>query len=130
MNVLRNVTIIGHGCFKKCTNLESVTFENGSELKKIGEEAFYETNINKITIPKSVNLIEDRCFKKCNKLESVAFELGSELKKIGEEAFYETNINKITIPKSVKLIGKNCFKSYTDPKTIKIKDEPKSQKGV
>ena len=83
MNVLRNVTIIGHGCFKKCTNLESVTFENGSELKKIGEEAFY-----------------------------------------------ETNINKITIPKSVKLIGKNCFKSYTDPKTIKIKDEPKSQKGV
>ena len=52
-----SVTNIDTDAFLYCSNLESVTFESGSQLTSIGNYAFKFTNIASITIPNSVTSI-------------------------------------------------------------------------
>ena len=109
----KNITVIGTNCFRRCSELERVTFEAGSRLKRIGRSAFfYCKDLKEIAIPASVEEIGDGCFEKCVNLERVTFEAGSRLKRIGERAFYGCkDLKEIAIPASVEVIGKKCFDS-------------------
>ncbi|MGL5308901.1 MAG: leucine-rich repeat domain-containing protein, partial [Metamycoplasmataceae bacterium] len=81
-NVLRSIEIpekvssIAFGSFFRATNLTSVTFQAGSQLKIIAQEAFRLTNLSSIILPTSV--IE-----------------------IGIQAFMDTSITTLAIPDGV-----------------------------
>lgn len=87
----KNVKTIAGGAFYACKNMTSITFQSGSKLEKIGEEAFSDcTKLKKITLTSKV------------------------IKSIGEDAFY--GIHKkavIRVPgskkaKYKKLLGKKA----------------------
>ncbi|NLA33395.1 MAG: leucine-rich repeat domain-containing protein [Tenericutes bacterium] len=72
------------GPFMGCSNLTNVYLP--STLKKIGNNAFFYTNIQKINLPYG-------------------------LKEIGPQAFYNINLTNITIPSTVKKIGEGTYNS-------------------
>lgn len=99
-----SVTEIGLAAFKGCTSLETVTFEKGSQLKKIAGAYYFPRNydlesyrnnyygafanctaLTTITIPASVETIELAAFQGCSSLQSVKFESNSLLSVIGGE---------------------------------------------
>ena len=57
------VTSIGDECFKGCLTLTSIQLPQN--LKSIGDNAFYQTNISTITIPEGVTSIGNECFNWC-----------------------------------------------------------------
>ena len=86
-----SVETIGNTAFSDCSSLATVTFEKGSRLKTIGNNAYYRcTSLTSIEIPASVETIEKKAFKGCSKLTTVTFEKGSQLKIIG--GGFDTNV--------------------------------------
>jgi hypothetical protein len=75
--------ILAPSCFKG-SNLQSITFESGSRLWRIGESAFQGSELWYIEIPSSVRAI-------------------------GASAFAETALMSIIIPQSVEELGAECF---------------------
>ena len=117
----KDVTSIGVWAFSRCTNLESVTFAEGSQLESIGEDAFNSTVLSSIEIPASVTSIGEYAFSSCYNLESVTFAEGSHLESIGDEAFSDCDyLTSITIPASVTSIGDGAFQNCSNLTSITI----------
>jgi hypothetical protein len=100
---------ISKGCFFGCDFLRDIVFETGSKLKEIGRDAFRNTKLRAIRIPRSVENIEEFCFYGCKSLSELVFESGSELKKIGDYAFCKSGLRAIRIPRNIENIGIFCF---------------------
>ena len=67
-----SVTEIAENAFYTCTGLTSVTFAEGSQLKTIGNEAFYAANqLETLTIPEGVTSIGNHAFTATNKLQTI-----------------------------------------------------------
>lgn len=67
-----SVTEIADKAFYTCTGLTSVTFAEGSQLKTIGNEAFYAANqLESLTIPEGVTSIGQYAFAAMNKLQTI-----------------------------------------------------------
>lgn len=111
-----NVETIEDGAFAFYTALTNVTFEQGSQLKTIGETnslvllGTFEgcTSLTDIEIPASVEKIGSSAFQGCTTLTTVTFEKGSQLNAIDYGAFSDC-ISLKTIDMStctkVKTIG-------------------------
>ncbi len=83
----KDITEIGNYAFAYATNIESVTFEEGSKLEKIGAAAFlYMVYTTEVDIPESVTFIGNLSFAYCSRL------------------------NKVIIPQNVTLIYPQSFK--------------------
>jgi len=118
----KNVTAIGNSAFNLCTNLETVTFAQDSQLKTIGSDAFSMCNKLKsiTTIPASVISIGNQAFA-FTALETVTFAQDSQLQTIGERAFSGClELKSITIPASVTSIGTTAFGACTNLETVTI----------
>ena len=86
-----------------------MTFEEGSQLESLGNNAFSGTAITEITIPVGVQSL-DNTFASCSNLAKVTFEEGSQLESIGNQAFSACGkLTEISIPISVTSIGNNAF---------------------
>ena len=114
------VTSIGVEAFYNCTNLEEVTFAEGSQLETIGDAAFSGCkSLSSIKIPASVSSIGDSAFQNCTNLKEVTFAEGSQLKTIGDWAFaWCENLSSIEIPASVTSIGRYAFHSCSGLKMV------------
>ena len=119
-----SVETIGNTAFWGCSSLATVTFEKGSRLKTIGNNAYYRcTSLTSIEIPASVETIEKKAFMHCSSLATVTFEKGSQLKTIAGDsydgAFSDcTALTSIEIPASVETIEATAFKRCSKLTTV------------
>lgn len=97
------------------SRLSSVILPNG--VTSIGEFAFYNcSNLTSVTIPDTVTEIDDYAFEWCEKLSEIT--LPDSVLKLGSGAFYNCNIISMHIPADVTDIGNGLFK-YCD-KLVKV----------
>ena len=119
-----SVETIGNTAFSDCSSLATVTFEKGSRLKTIGNNAYYRcTSLTSIEIPASVETIEKKAFMHCSSLATVTFEKGSQMKTIAGDsydgAFSDcTALTSIEIPASVETIEATAFKRCSKLTTV------------
>ena len=93
-----SVQIIQDKVFYGFTTIMKVRFEEGSQLEKIGEEAFANSSLQSIEIPKSVSQLGAGCFKDCRNLSTLKFEDPSKLVKLEGDIFSGTALKTINIP--------------------------------
>ncbi len=68
----KDITVIGNYAFAYANNIESVTFEEGSKLEKIGAAAFlYMVYTTEVEIPETVTNIGNLSFAYCSRLVNV-----------------------------------------------------------
>jgi hypothetical protein len=137
-----SITAIGNYAFWYYnTNLTTVTFAENSQLKTIGDMAFYNcTSLANMTIPEGVTFIGNAAFSSCSNLASITLPVTT----IGEDAFSGCNnietvtfidgsstsignwfsglssITAVYIPASVTEIGGYAFRNCTGLTTITI----------
>ena len=100
-----NVTKILNHAFQNRKSLQSVTFEENSQLEEICKFAFDGcNNLSEIRLPKSVKILEKSAFSNCDKLSNFSIETDSKLVKIGENIFPYSNITELFIPDSLEEI--------------------------
>jgi uncharacterized repeat protein (TIGR02543 family) len=67
-----HVVNIGEYTFGKSYKLESLSFEDNSQLEYLGYGAFYESSVlSEVALPNSLKTIESCAFYKCNSLQSI-----------------------------------------------------------
>ena len=62
MQIPASVQSIGKDAFSGCRSLQRVTFAEGSQLREIGNCAFYKTGLTEVQIPVSVQSIGEGAF--------------------------------------------------------------------
>ena len=87
VKIPKSVITICSLCFRSCSSLKHVEFEQGSELKTIKDGAFLNTGCINIVFPKSLEYLGVRCFAKCEDLMFVELEANSRLKVIDRGCF-------------------------------------------
>ena len=104
-----SVTEIGQNAFYHCTELKTVEFEEGSQLKALGDGVFVDCkNLETVELPSGITKIGAGAFATCGSLKE--FTIPANVETIGETAFALCEkLEKITIPKSVKKIGQAAF---------------------
>lgn len=83
--VPKTVTEIASGAFKGTQGLNTVEFEEGSVLTRIGNGAFADCGITHITLPESIKLIESFAFDHCSNLTEI--KLPKNLQEVQKGAF-------------------------------------------
>ncbi|MBR4156340.1 MAG: leucine-rich repeat protein [Bacteroidales bacterium] len=125
LNIPNSVIYVGNYAFHLCNKFTSLTFEENSNLKTIGDHAFagkygYYDNYNmsfnnELKIPNSVTSIGQRAFDYCTNFTGLTFEENSNLQTIGDYAFagyssYPMGFTgELKIPNSVTSIGQKAF---------------------
>ncbi len=103
------VTYIAEDAFYQCSNLKSV--EIPESVVGIGDWAFSETDLQKVSIPASVEKIGQGAFCRCTKLEEVRLFNG--VQEICRAAFAETALKEIILPNSIIVVGEAAFNNCT-----------------
>jgi hypothetical protein len=114
--IRKEIKVIDDFCFEGCQSLQQIFFEEGTQLQRIGKNAFHNTSLTSIQIPSTVTCIDDQCFYECHHLCEVAFEFPSHLQVIDSAlqnqpygVFAETSIRSIRIPAKVECIKSLAF---------------------
>ena len=89
-------------------------------IKEIGEEAFYGTSIENITIPSTVEKIGNYAFHNCNNLKTVTLNEG--LKWIARGAFNGTSIESIEMTSTVEKIERFVFYDCKNLRTVTLNE--------
>ena len=108
VNIPNTVTTLADKAFYSCGSLTSVTFDEGCQVKTIGDYAFGSAKVlPSITIPEGVESIGNSCFFACYKLESIS--LPSTLKSIGKSCFYKCGLTSVNLPAGLTSLGDKAF---------------------
>ena len=98
--------IIYNSAFLNCAALDSVSIP--SSVWSIGSNAFSNTALRNVVLPKSLTTIETGLFNECTKLESVV--IPASVTSIGNNAFYWCeSLTSVTLPDSLTQIGGSAF---------------------
>lgn len=98
---------IGEYAFNGCSDLSSLTIENG--VKSIGNNAFGACRkLTEVIIPNSVTSLGEYAFSECDALERAY--VGNRITCIEEQTFSDCySLQSVHIPKSVTYIGSDAF---------------------
>ena len=122
IKIPKKVYYIGESTFEN-TVINSVEFDEGSELKTIDKSAFKGcNNLKSIVIPASVTTIGAYAFSGCTNLTSVTFEEGSKLETLNS-IFQNSGITEFTIPKSVTEIAPWVFDGLSSLTRVRFEDD-------
>ena len=134
-----SVTSIGSYVFGNAA-LQSIDFEDGSELSEIGDHAFYScTSLKGVKLPAGVESIGANAFASCeaftaivtsakaagmtDKEKASALILSDSLTSIGNSAFSSCKeLTEVTIPKTVKTLGTSAFSSCSKLETVTFEE--------
>ncbi len=121
-----SVEIIGDHAFYGAANLTEITFEEGSNLKHIGKEAFAIcNNLTSIELPESLLTIGSGAFLSCSNLETIVIpsnviSIGN-VTSIGNGAFQNCSaLTNIELPASLTIIEANAFYNCSALTTVRI----------
>lgn len=87
--------ISSHG-FSECKGLESICFEDGAMIEKIGAGAFTGTGLKEFIAPPSLREIKDFAFARCRYLKCV--QLNEDIESVADTAFFWTPKTQIAQP--------------------------------
>ena len=114
--VPQGIRIIGDEAFFEA-NLQSITLPDS--LISIGKYAFYQSRLIYVDLPNNLNVIGERAFSSCQSLTSITLPNG--LKMIGDEAFFFCNsLTTIILPDSITEIGINPFGQCSSLQGIRV----------
>lgn len=111
----------------KITEIDWATFiksgleviELGNGIKKIGKEAFAETQLTTVILPKTVTEIGYDAFRDCANLESIVLNEG--IVTIEDGALGgQSKLTEITIPASVTVMGEEAFRNCSNLQVVKF----------
>jgi len=115
----RIVTSIGDFAFFWENGLQGVSFQYGSQVRRIGDFAFADTpNLQNVTLPLNLTHIGFRAFAAARNLESLT--LPDSLTSIGSEAFWNTGLRSINIPPQITFIPQGAFRESLNLETVNI----------
>lgn len=102
---------------------ESVSFEDGSELEEIGDNAFAGSSLKKLQFNKLKCLkdIGKYAFYQCINLEDVDLLNCNNLLRIQENAFEKSGVKKLVLPNSIQSLGADSF-AYVPLTKISLND--------
>ena len=90
---------------------DKVTLDgNEYPIVSIGEKAFAQNGVEKVTIPETVVTIGRAAFWECSSLKQVVFAGNSQLQSIIEAGFFKSGLEEFTLPKGVTFLGLWVFK--------------------
>jgi hypothetical protein len=115
-------TVLGEKLFADLKQLESVTFESGSQLERIEENSFRGSGLRAIVLPSSLTDLAAGSFQDCASLRSVVFENGSRLDKIGASAFEASCMREIKIPSALRILGARSFRECKALHSVEFAD--------
>ena len=119
----KTVTVVNYQAFYGCSALASITFEEGSQLKTLGQNAFSGTAIKTITLPASLQTLRGAEFSGCTNLEEVIFEEGCKIGLISASMFYGcTALKSINIPARVTSISVSAFSGCSSLESAVFED--------
>lgn len=104
--------------------IESVEFQENSQLEIIGIGCFGSSLFEKFIVPSNVTQICDNC----NRLKKIRFEKNSSLQSIGNLAFTMTSIGSFYVPPHLKKFGEDVFNNYRHLKIIEFDEKAEIQK--
>ena len=115
---------IGSNAFSN-SNLKSITVPQG--VVEIGESAFEGcTQLESVVLPSGLTKIHRKAFSNCTKLENIVFPDG--LTKIDQDAFYNcASLQEITVPASVTDMNYKVFENCSSLKKIEFLEGSKFQ---
>lgn len=95
---------------------KSVTFEEGSVCKEIGEKAFYLTRgLTEMILPEGLEIIGDYAF---NDTDFSTIYIPSTVTSIGKYAFYWADITELNLPASITTLGDSAFSACDQLKKV------------
>lgn len=109
--------IIPDDTFHGCDNLDKITFSN--KLKKIENNAFYNSGIKSINLPSSVKYIGESAFAATKNLKSIV--IPENVKEIERETFEKSGIESIKFDGNITTIKEYAF-NRSKIKSIDIVD--------
>lgn len=95
------IEIIESEALYNCTILEKIKISSNSKLRIIKDDAFKNSKISRIFIPRHITMIGRTAFSS-NHLEQVDIDDNSELQMIGDYAFSHSKIKHFSVPIHVK----------------------------
>ncbi len=93
----------------------------GYRVRSIGNSAFYDNRLTRVTIPNSVTSIGDFAFQN-NRLTRLT--IGNSVTSIGDAAFQNNRLTRVTIPDSVTSIGGSAFEANRLTRVIFLGNAP------
>lgn len=119
------VTAIRDRAFANVT-LKSIKLPDS--IKYIGKEAFRESDIKELILPKNLEVIDDRAFQYANNLEGT-LEIPENVRYIGQYAFQSNYLTSIVFGKSIEIIEEGAF-LYSELENIEFKGNGKNLKKI
>lgn len=98
ITIPRSVNLINGSAFKGCTSMESVEFEEGSQLTSIYDNVFANTGLLEISLPEGLTRLDAQAFHSCDKLQTI--DIPASLKSINLNTFlFCTSLTEINVAK-------------------------------
>lgn len=114
---ITNVKQIGKYAFSSCNSLENVAISQ--ELIVLGEEAFYGTAIESISLPNTIKALNENTFGMCTKLKYI--KLPDDIEVLQSRFFQGcVSLTSIDLPEALKAINRYAFVGCTGLTEITI----------
>ena len=119
MSVSGGISVTGYN--GTAVNVTIPSNISGKTVVSIGEEAFRQKSVVRVTLPATLTSLGKKCFYGCEDLEVVNLGSCPSLKTIGEGAFSLCNsLTAVRIPDSVTLIGEDAFFDCSRLEKVKL----------